>query len=212
MALRTLVKISGVNNLSDARYCAGMGVEMLGFCFEEGRSSFVSPEKYQEIIAWISGVSFVGEFEEYSLEQMNEVLEAYPVHILQIAREDVLQEIQRRSREAAITSLQVIVRIDFASHSPEYWQRFMEKYADTVRYFLLEGAETSLSDTQIEAIKLLSAQFPILLGFGINSQNVDTLLSESALRGIALQGGEEIRPGYKDFDALAEVLEAIETD
>ncbi len=88
----------------------------------------------------------------------------------------------------------------------------MEKYADTVRYFLLEGEENSLNDTQIEAIRLLAAQFPILLGFGVNSDNVDALLSESALRGIALQGGEEIRPGYKDFDALAEVLEAIETD
>lgn len=35
MALKTFVKISGVNNLSDARYCAGMGVNQLGFNIED---------------------------------------------------------------------------------------------------------------------------------------------------------------------------------
>ncbi|MFT7424854.1 MAG: phosphoribosylanthranilate isomerase, partial [Algoriphagus sp.] len=36
MALRTFVKINGITNLTDARYCSGMYVDLLGFTFEEG--------------------------------------------------------------------------------------------------------------------------------------------------------------------------------
>ena len=41
--LKTLIKVSNINNLSDARYCAGMGVEMLGFSMDE-----LSIEKFKE--------------------------------------------------------------------------------------------------------------------------------------------------------------------
>ena len=41
MGLKTLVKVSEVNNLSDARYCAGMGVEMIGFSLDENHPKFI---------------------------------------------------------------------------------------------------------------------------------------------------------------------------
>ena len=43
--LKTLVKVSGIENLSDARYCAGMGVEFLGFPLAQ-----IPFEKFQEIL------------------------------------------------------------------------------------------------------------------------------------------------------------------
>ena len=54
--LRTKVKISAVTNLSDARYCAGMGVEWIGFSMDT-----VPAEKYGEIRGWLAGVQVVGE-------------------------------------------------------------------------------------------------------------------------------------------------------
>ena len=42
--LKTIVKVSEVNNLSDARYCAGMGVEYIGFSMDN-----VPFEKYKEM-------------------------------------------------------------------------------------------------------------------------------------------------------------------
>ncbi len=35
MALKTIVKVGNITNLSDARYCAVMGVDMLGFCLNK---------------------------------------------------------------------------------------------------------------------------------------------------------------------------------
>ena len=48
MPLKTIVKVGSITNLSDARYCAGMGVEMLGFNVVAGHESFIDAKKYQE--------------------------------------------------------------------------------------------------------------------------------------------------------------------
>jgi phosphoribosylanthranilate isomerase len=39
MPLKTFVKVGCITNLSDARYCAGMGVDMLGFRAVEVRKT-----------------------------------------------------------------------------------------------------------------------------------------------------------------------------
>ena len=61
MALKTLVKVGNISNLSDARYCAGMGVDMLGFRVISGQEHYVSPELFKEIRGWFSGPSVVAE-------------------------------------------------------------------------------------------------------------------------------------------------------
>ena len=57
--LKTVVKISNVTNLSDARYCAGMGVEMLGFSIDEAAETYVDLKKFNDIRSWIAGVQIV---------------------------------------------------------------------------------------------------------------------------------------------------------
>ena len=61
MPLRTFVKVGNITNLSDARYCAGMGVDMMGFCIDPENKNFVNPESFQEITKWVSLPHFVGE-------------------------------------------------------------------------------------------------------------------------------------------------------
>ncbi len=63
MSLRTFVKIGSVNNLSDARYCAGMAVDLIGFNIDPETEGSVTPSFFREITEWIAGVGFVGEFE-----------------------------------------------------------------------------------------------------------------------------------------------------
>ena len=44
MGLRTSVIVNGVNNLSDARYCAGMGVDVIGFNLKLDDPNRVQPQ------------------------------------------------------------------------------------------------------------------------------------------------------------------------
>jgi phosphoribosylanthranilate isomerase len=69
MLTRT-VKISNVTNLSDARYCAGMGVEMLGFSIDEDSPNYISPKKFEDICSWLAGVTLVAETAQTNAESI----------------------------------------------------------------------------------------------------------------------------------------------
>ena len=58
----------------------------------------------------------------------------------------------------------------------------------------------------------LSNEYPVILGFGINEQNAHSIAKELGLAGISLAGSSEIRPGFKDYDELADILEVLEVD
>ena len=78
MALKTKVKINRITNLTDARYCSGMYVDILGFCLEEGSAQYVSPTQFQEITGWISGIDYAGEFSDLDAYSIERILADYP--------------------------------------------------------------------------------------------------------------------------------------
>lgn len=61
MPLKTLVKVGKITNLSDARYCAGMNVDMLGFVTVESRENYLPVKDYQDIRGWVSAERHSGE-------------------------------------------------------------------------------------------------------------------------------------------------------
>src|SRR5690606_105942 len=61
MPLKILVKAGSITNLSDARYCAGMGVDFLGFQVIEGQPNALSAKAFQEIRGWVTGPQIVAE-------------------------------------------------------------------------------------------------------------------------------------------------------
>ena len=208
MALNTFVKVSEVSNLSDARYCAGMGVHVLGFNLEKEHDSYTDPEKYAAITGWLAGVEFAAEFDEYTFEDIQRTIDTY-------ARIDYIQT----SQPHYVTSLRllgkpIIVRLDAAEY-----QEDIVALADTMRdcrekahYFLVENSSKSHRVDLLNDLLYLANQYPILLGFGLSPSSVSEIIKQHNLTGIALRGGEEIKPGYKNFDELAGILEAIEVE
>ena len=77
--LKTQVKVSSITNLSDARYCAGMGVDLLGFAIQE-----ISLEKFTEIRNWLAGVEIVGEFSTHDAEEIKAKVAEYQPDYLEI--------------------------------------------------------------------------------------------------------------------------------
>ena len=84
MALKTLVKLSNVNNLSDARYAAGMGVELIGFDLDESSENYVDPDQFHAITNWISGVKFVGELSTIDQGSVDKLLSQYKLDYIQL--------------------------------------------------------------------------------------------------------------------------------
>ncbi len=185
MALATFVKISGVNNLSDARYCAGMEVNQLGFNIEPDHENYISPQDFKELADWVSGVEFVGEIEKST--NIDQLIEEYGLDAIEIHSLDQMDA-------AVATGLKVIFKssdpseIATAANHPQ------------LDYCILEGSASGIDNKGI------------LVTEGFTADNIKSFVEDHGLKGIAMQGGNEIRPGFKDFDELADILEALDVD
>ena len=200
MALKTLVKISGVNNLSDARYTAGMGVDFLGFNLDQDAKNYVTPEDFAAITGWVSGVNLVGEWSNSQDYELTTVMDQYPL--------DYLQLNARHAVDLAEIKLPVIIKID--QIQPTFLSETFERYKKLASYYLVES-DDPVPEEVFSYCSQQAEDYPILWGSNVTIDNLDQVL-RSGFKGIALSGGTELRPGYKDFDQLAEVLEALEID
>ncbi|MCE7995505.1 MAG: phosphoribosylanthranilate isomerase [Roseivirga sp.] len=197
MALKTFVKVSGVNNLSDARYCSGMEVDQLGFSIQENGANYTDPEKFKEIKGWLSGVAYVGEIEADSTKNISETVKDYELDALQVAT-------SQQVMDAQATGLPIILKTDVSMITFEV----LASLKDKVSYFLIESVYEGQVSPDILA---LTSLYPIVLGYGFDAETVEGMVS-SGIKGIALKGGEEISPGLRDFDEMMDILEALEID
>ncbi|MBE9460517.1 hypothetical protein ACFP1I_02595 [Dyadobacter subterraneus] len=206
--LSRTVKISNVTNLSDARYCAGMGVEMLGFSIDEDSPNYISPKKFEEICSWLAGVQLVAETSQTDPELLLKALADYPVHFVQVESPGLLTYLQSE------LSLPLILRVSVDTYDTDDIFSIFSRYGDTVAYFLLESdANTDLNQDWNNALSQLVKEYPILIGFGLDDEITVNKLTETFPEiGIALRGSEEIRPGYKDFGSMMDILEALEEE
>ena len=211
MALKTLVKISNVTNLSDARYCAGMGVDMLGFSMDTDSLEYVDPKKFGEIRGWVAGVQIVGETSSSDTDEIEQLLETYQPDILQVDEAALLPYLSTLS--PSTERLPLILRVDLMQVTLDQLDTLFQTGATGADYVLLESnGALYLDGDWKDALQRLSNRYPILLGTGISAKNVHDLLSDLPVQGIALSGGSEERPGNKEFGELMDILEAIEEE
>ncbi|MEX0881975.1 MAG: phosphoribosylanthranilate isomerase [Cyclobacteriaceae bacterium] len=202
------MKISNVNNLSDARYCAGMYVNLLGFSLEEQDEYYVPPTQFKEITDWLSGLQYVAEFKTSHPDNILNTLKQYAhFDLIQIEEFAHLQMLYH-------TNYPLIYKAEIDS----------DKDLDTLinlsptfrEHNILLNLETNmgygLSPSHIGLLKDLASRCEVLLGFGFDENNVEKVISETRVKGISMRGGHEIKPGIKDFDELADILEVLEVE
>jgi phosphoribosylanthranilate isomerase len=74
-----LIKVNGISSLTDARYCAGMGVQKLGLTFEENGIGVLDPNQFTSIKAWIEGVVWTGTYLGTNLEVFENLVSQYQI-------------------------------------------------------------------------------------------------------------------------------------
>lgn len=205
MALRTFVKIGGITNLSDARYCSGMYVDLMGFSLEQTSERYISPSQYSEITGWLSGLEYAGEFETSNDDEVLETIKSYPgISWLELSNLDTLVSLKN-------SGFSLIYKQDLAKLREEISAN-SETLSEKEIILHITSENDLLSTEDLEVINQLSENFQLILGAGLSSENILDLLSELDLKGIALTGGTEIKPGLKDFDELADILEKLEIE
>ena len=203
MALNTIVKVGGISNLSDARYCAGMGVQYLGFTLDSSKPEYVKPSTFRTIKEWVVGPRIVGELSTPDLESILQIVESYDIDCLEITHPEILEVMEA-------LDMPVILKLDISAFSNAGALReTLVKSRDKVIFVILEKSSNS-TIRETELIEM-ARDFKLMVGF-INKNNLSVWLEGTDIYGIALKGGIETTAGFKDYDALADVLEALEVD
>jgi phosphoribosylanthranilate isomerase len=195
--LKTQVKVSSIANLSDARYCAGMGVEWLGFPLQE-----ITLERFTEIRNWLAGVQIVGEFTKATADQVREAVTTYQPDVIEVDSSVSL---------VAIQSIDVskILRVNIDTDN---LPAIFAASAPYVSHFLLVGDSADSLIGMEASVEIWAAQYPIIVGLDIPESDLDEWVEQSSIQGIGLVAGEEDRPGFRDFTDLMTILEKLETE
>jgi phosphoribosylanthranilate isomerase len=189
MALKTLVKVSNITNLSDARYCAGMGVDFLGFRVIEGQSGRLDPKSFQEIRGWITGPQIVAEvYGIQDVSQITGILENYLPDYFELSLEDYI-------RVGSSITLPYILNIGAGQALPA---------------FLVSSPAYILTDISPSSSKFIPDHD--VLAKVSTMEELNNIIQHTGISGICLTGGSEIRPGLKNYDELSGILEALEEE
>jgi phosphoribosylanthranilate isomerase len=182
MPLRTFVKVSGILNLSDARYCAGMGVDLLGFGTIEGQEAFIKASQFHEIRGWVTGPQIVAE--AYGIKdpaEIDYILENYKPDYIEMG----IQEL------SLFSSLPVPVIVSVESEA--------------------ELESLSFSPAFLISRTRFHSTIPLLVRVESRAET-EQLLEDPGIKGIVLRGGAEVKPGLKNYEVINEVLELLEIE
>lgn len=204
MSLKTFVKINRITNLTDARYCAGMYANVIGFNLEGDSPNFVSPSQFGEITGWISGVEFAAEFKNATSGEILAALQQYQgITWVESERLESLLKLN-------VEGLNLIYKLQLENLGD--LDELAEKAKNHPFTFHLTSKEDTLTSDHFDLIHSLSSLGKVILGFGISTENVTQLTDNTSISGLALDSGDEIKPGLRDFDLLADILEALEIE
>ncbi len=201
MALKVAVKVSNVTNLSDARYCAGMGADLIGFPIDDPLNDDLIA-KYKAIIGWLSGVEIVGEFASADPELIQKADDLLNLNIIEIVADEhtLLPKLTKT----------VMLKLYADQLSAAAITSIIEKFANDVDWFDIDVK--SNADISSDFITTLPHKDKIFISFGFNANNLDNFLNKTNCKGLGLKGGEEVKVGLKDFEELADILEKLEIE
>lgn len=203
MSLKTLVKVGEISNLSDARYCAGMGVEMLGFNLNPNSPKYTSPEVFKELTEWIAGVKLVGEFQDLEISEIKLALSDYHLEYIQIENLDLLEQV-------ATLGPKIIFKLNINQLETLYnLSNLLELISEHTDEIIIASSNKILFEQIENDLENLSFDLKLFKGFNVSTDNISHILSQK-YSGIALIGGEEDRPGFNDYADLMDILEALD--
>ena len=79
--------------------------------------------------------------------------------------------------------------------------------------FIVLQSVTDTWDTKaISQLETFGTNLSVYLSNGFDASTVNSIVEKTGCTGIVLRGSSEIRPGYKDYDELADMLETLEVD
>ena len=207
MNLKTFVKVGNISNLSDARFCAGFGVDMLGFNIDPTSENYISTESVLEIIGWIAGTDIVVECGALTLTQIKDIQTEYKFPFLQVDTIKLVNDLN-----AGSTPLLLRQTINSTAQLENLLTQSNE-FASKIKFLVISCSNESLYAELDNIIAQNTSSLSIIKGYGVDKDKIVNQLSNmKGLSGLELKGSHEEQAGFKEYDELADVLEALEIE
>lgn len=191
--LKKKVIASSVSNLTDARYFAAWGVYAVGYDLDLSSPDHISPEALLAFREWISGPISIGEFsgvqEKEEIEDIIKTLDLDAIQLGPFAPEEwvfdvpVFQVVLTEQERTFNNAQAIIIRSENPSFS---WSKEKDK------------------------ITSLMKVMPSYLDLPLSHEEIIHLIDEINFEGLILRGGDEEKVGFKSYDEVDEIMEALE--
>ena len=198
MSLRYFVHVSSVSNLSDARYCSGMMVDSLGYNLDENSESRISYKTANEISKWVNGVKFVAEFNNSSSKYINNILDNSFFDAIEI-------DFKKSISDLKFDPQNIIIKITEPNSIDHKINNYLKSNFPLTQTIVVDN----ISSSNINRLEALDKRFMIIVNPFDKLENMLKILDKYKY-GILLKGSNEIRPGFKDYDTISDILESIE--
>ncbi|HEX2120057.1 MAG TPA: phosphoribosylanthranilate isomerase [Thermoanaerobaculia bacterium] len=195
----TKIKICGITRLEDARFCAGLGADFLGFIFVESSPRHITPERAREIVDQVRGPRFVGVFRDASAHYMSEVARVAGVDLLQLHGSESDDDI-RAAAMPAIKAFRVGDELPDATTA-----------ADWVLFDTFDERRGGGTGRRFDWSLLASypRTKPFFLAGGVTPENVAVAISSVRPDAIDVSSGVESEPGIKDHAKVRSLFERV---
>jgi phosphoribosylanthranilate isomerase len=202
------IKICGVTNLKDARACAELGANMIGFNFYRQSPRYIEPGVARRIIeALPPRVCAVGVFVDASTEEIRNTVVPTGLRCLQLhgrASPDLCSELAREFRVIRAFSTNPQFQPEQASLLSD-----CDVLIDAYHPNLHGGTGLTCDWLAARTIRAI-ARFLILSG-GLTKQNVGKAIATVEPHAVDVCSGIESAPGVKDHQALEDFITAVRT-
>ena len=198
------IKICGITNLEDAKFSITDGADAIGFIQSKKSERFVSSETLN-VIKDAIGIDFltIPVFVNPSTEEVINFLSIFPNSILQF-HGDEEEEFCKAFNKPYIKAINVSKQEDLIND--------LNKYKDSFAYLLDSGDSQNRGGTgETFDWKLIPKDLSnkIIVAGGLDSNNIEVLLSEVSPFGVDVSSGVEHKIGVKDHSKIDNFIKLV---
>lgn len=187
------VKVSGISNLAEARYCAGMGVQFVGYNLDTASEKALSITAIKEIQGWITGTEPVLELGTSGIFTSNDWDHA----------DDLILDVPFSRISEFSTRKKLFIRL-------KEWNT--ETIAAISTNHVLISPEINETNAGVILDSILKhTSHTVFISWRGSAEKLKEILQTYPIAGIELKGAES-QAGIFEAHDLADVIELLEAD
>ena len=209
------VKFCGLTSLEDAQAAVDLGADLLGFNFYLKSPRYISPEGCAAIIAGLEGqlnrpngrVITVGIFVNHLPDEVITTLKACRLDLAQLSGDEPPEDLRKIGSSAfKVVRLGKDTKLDETIH-PYLLRQLPPAFLIDASVPGTFGGTGQSADW--DQARLAAEYFPILLAGGLHHGNIARAVQQVQPWGVDVASGIESAPGKKDYNKMAEFIQAV---